>query len=386
VSLYVALLLAQLGVGGAERQFAELAAGLTERGHRVRFLTLFGGGRLVHELEARAGIVAEPLRVDRPRHATLCLPGLRRTLARLLAADPPDVLYAGDYAGNLLAAGAAPRRVPVVWGIRTRGSNLSLALRLLRRAARPLRGRVALAVSNSAAGLAYHRELGCLPRDSVVIPNGVDVQRFRPAESDTERAELRGSLGLDSGRLWAGIIARFDPMKDHATFFAAARHAAARRDELSFVVAAPDLDAVPAPLRSGAGPLGERVRFVAAGDDSAPLHRSLDVLVSSSVAEGFPNVIVEAMASGVPCAVTDAGDSRLAVGDTGRVAPTGDGAALGEAILALVAPGAPERRAQGARARERVLSEFTLERMVERSEDALRAVAAGERSSPGVET
>jgi len=103
--------------------------------------------------------------------------------------------------------------------------------------------------------------------------------------------------------------------------------------------------------------------------DLPRLTAALDISCLSSWSESFPNVVVEAMACGVPCVVTDAGDARFIVGDTGRVVPSCDPLALAEAMGALIAIEAVERAALGQKARERVLAQFTLQKTVSAYED-----------------
>lgn len=90
----------------------------------------------------------------------------------------------------------------------------------------------------------------------------------------------------------------------------------------------------------------------------------MDVLVSASVSEGFPNVVAEAMACQVPCVATDVGDTRLLIGDCGEAIPAGDPEALGAAMGAMLALGSERRRRLGERARRRVEDEYGLERMI----------------------
>ena len=96
---------------------------------------------------------------------------------------------------------------------------------------------------------------------------------------------------------------------------------------------------------------------------------ALDVLASSSsYGEAFPNVLGEAMASGVPCAVTDVGDSAYIVGDTGRVVSSGDMEGLAHAIGSLLEMPAEALRILGARARARVAEHFEIGKIVRRYE------------------
>jgi len=91
-------------------------------------------------------------------------------------------------------------------------------------------------------------------------------------------------------------------------------------------------------------------------DDVADLLRGADLLVLPSRSEGTPNAVIEAMATGVPCVVTDVGDCADLVGPLGRVVPAGSVEDLSAAITALIRVGPEERRRLGTEARGRVLT------------------------------
>ena len=102
----------------------------------------------------------------------------------------------------------------------------------------------------------------------------------------------------------------------------------------------------------------------------------MDVFVLSSVGEGFPNVVAEAMCNEVPCVTTDVGDAAQIVGDTGVVVPPNDPSHLAKGIAQLLDAGEAQRRALGQRARQRIAERFGLDRMVQRFEDLYRETAA----------
>ena len=129
-------------------------------------------------------------------------------------------------------------------------------------------------------------------------------------------------------------------------------------------------------LRTVASRLGLSGKVIWAGDrhDMVNVYSALDVMVSSSSGEGFSNAIAEAMACGVPCVVTDVGDSAWIVGDTGQVVPTRNAWALTQAMAGLAACSAAERAALGMRARARIVSHFSVEILVNRTLMTLDAV------------
>jgi len=119
--------------------------------------------------------------------------------------------------------------------------------------------------------------------------------------------------------------------------------------------------------------LGITERLIWAGtfSDLLTVYNALDLLVSSSTSEGFSNVIGEAMACGVPCVVTDVGDSALIVGDTGNIVPPGDSHALAQALRSWLRLSKRERHAKGLQARVRIEREFNTHAMVMKTEAAL---------------
>jgi len=101
----------------------------------------------------------------------------------------------------------------------------------------------------------------------------------------------------------------------------------------------------------------------------ARLTAALDIASSSSAYdEGFPNVVGEAMSCGVPCVVTDVGDSAWVVGEAGRVVPPRNSEALYAAWRELVDMETAVRRELGMRARQRVKEQFSIERIVQQYE------------------
>src|SRR6185503_9929721 len=128
-----------------------------------------------------------------------------------------------------------------------------------------------------------------------------------------------------------GLVGRFDPQKDHRNFIAAAAILHRSCPDVHFLLCGDNVTWENAKLRGWIEETGLRkqYRLVGRRQDMARLTAALDIgTSSSSYGEGFPNVIGEAMSCGVPCVVTDIGDSALIVGQTGRVVPAQNPEAL----------------------------------------------------------
>ena len=366
-----------LSVGGAELALYRLAAAMDRQQFHSLVVALGTEGR-VGELIRAAGIEVRSLGMSRRPARGLV------ALARLLRDAQPDIVQTWMYHANLIgtlgARLAAVRRL--VWNVRTSdfvGRHPSRAIRFVSAlCALATRTRLApdVVVVNSEAGLTVHSALGYRARRWEVIPNGFDPERFRPDAA--VRAEVRRGLGVRGEVPLVGHVARLDPMKDHDGFLRAMALVRAEWPGVRCVLAGPGVDAGSAlarriaalGLNGCAQLLGERL-------DVSRLLAAVDVFISSSkYGEGFSNAIGEAMACGVPCVVTDVGDSAAIIGGTGFVVPPGDPVALAAAVRRVLAMSADQRQELGRAARERVRERFHLPVIVERYEALYRELAA----------
>ena len=238
-------------------------------------------------------------------------------------------------------------------------------------------------IANSRAGRDWVVSQG-FPADRLnVIPNGIDTLRFRPCAE--ERARVRAEWNIAPEELLIGLAARIDPIKDHVNFLQAASQAAAHNPRLRFVCVGETPNASYAErLRAESRALGLENRLIWSPprNDMPAVYNALDLLTLTSYGEGFPNVIGEAMASEIPCVVTDAGDSAWVVGETGLVVPCRDPAKLALGFETLLARSDAERKAMGQAARQRIASLFSVESLTVETERTLRAELAPSRRLP----
>jgi glycosyltransferase involved in cell wall biosynthesis len=371
----VAFLTRALSGGGAERQFAILAQGLAARGHEVICLVFYD----LAGSDPVAGVRVIWLG-KRGRWDVL---GFSFRLIAALRAERPQLLYAYLPVANSIAI-LLKRLFPrlrVAIGIRSSALDLSRYDYLhgwSHRLERRLASGADLIIVNSAAGLADLKAQGYPAEKLRLIYNGIDAVTFRPdaAARHTERTARQ----LDADDILIGIVARLDPMKDYDTFLDALARLAPKHVALRALIVAEGDFAERRRLERRVGELGlaDRILWSGRRDDMPALYNSLDVLcLSSAFGEGFPNVVGEAMSCAVPCVVTDVGDCAALVGTTGTVVPTSDPVALATALDRLIAAPAAERRALGVAARERVVAMFSVERLTDDTEAALRALQQG---------
>lgn len=364
----VALLIRSLELGGAERQIGLLAAGLQERGHEVSILTFYDGGRMAAELQA-AGVTI----VSLGKSGRWGLAGFTLRLLRWLRAERPTLLYGFMPTANLmtLAAKLALPGLAIVWGIRSSFPDLSQYDRVTRityaieRKLARLANRI---ISNSHAGLAPYVSDGYPEAHAAVIPNGVDTNRFRPLPEARQR--LRASWNVGADAFVIGIVARLDPMKDHATFIAAAARVAAVQPQAIFAVVGGGDDRILAARKQQAEDLGIADRIIWAGpsQDMPAVYNALDLLVlSSAFGEGFPNVLIEALACGTACVSTDTGEAADIIGAPERIVPPLQPTQLAAAILHVMQH--PDAEGQKAERRESIIRRYSVAALASRTEN-----------------
>lgn len=286
----------------------------------------------------------------------------------------PDLIQGWMYHGNLAAQLISvflPPNIPVLWNIRHSIYNLKFEKRLtaliIRMNAliskRPLR-----IIYNSQISASQHEALGFAPNKMMVIPNGFNTKTFAPSEN--ARSVIRKELGLSSSTILIGLIARYHPMKDHGNFIQASAFLSKNFPNVHFLLAGKNVDMKNPYLKKLIYDLklNNNLHLLGERKDINTLTASLDIATSSSYSEAFPNVIGEAMACGVPCAVTDVGDSKLIVGDTGKVIPARDPRALANAWQEFIELGLEGRREIGEKARSRIKKFFTLEKVASQYE------------------
>jgi glycosyltransferase involved in cell wall biosynthesis len=235
-----------------------------------------------------------------------------------------------------------------------------------------------LIIVNSWAGRDCAISRGYTAHNMIVIPNGIDVAEFYPDKAAGD--ELRACWGLAPRDILIGRIGRLEPMKDYPTFFEAAAELKKRFPDVRFLCmgtgppnSEQDLKALAVRLD-----LTRNLIFSGLRREMRGVYNTLSLLTSSSGwGEGFPNVVAEALACGVPSVVTDVGDSRLLVGHPDFVVPPRDPLALANAWEQCLRH-QPQWNAQ--EARQRIVTNYNLQNLTRRTEAALLTTATANQT------
>ncbi len=359
-----------LATGGAEMMLLKLLSRMDRDSFESRVLSLHDIGGVGERIRA-LGIPVHALGM-RPR-----LPDPLKFLRLVgwLRQGAPDIIqtwmYNADLAGGLAARFSG--RAPVVWNIQhsdlvspDKRSTAFWTAKACTRLSRWLPSRI---ICCSVASRNVHAQLGYAADKMVVIPNGSDMEAYRPDAA--ARLSVRYELGLPDDALLIGLVARFHPQKDHHNFVQAAAMLLEHYPDIHFLLCGEGVDWENPQLVGWieAAGIHDHCHLLGRRDDVPRIDAALDIASSSSAfGEGFPNILGEAMACEVPCVVTDVGDSALIVGDTGKVVPPRDLEALAAAWRELIDIGPEGRKRLGVAARNRAERDFGLDGVVARYE------------------
>jgi glycosyltransferase involved in cell wall biosynthesis len=386
--------IARLNVGGVAVHIAQLTAGLDSQRFSQLVVTGAEGKGEASMLPAVRARGVDPLiipelgREIRPRDDLVALAKLVYAFRRWR----PDVVETHTAKAGTLGRVAAlvagvPVRVHVFHGHVFQGffgpRETRVFLEIERRLARVTTAIVALSEDQREELLDYG--VG-RPEQIKVIPLGLDLGPYLevPRLAGGLRAEL-GLAGVPATEApLVGIVSRLVPTKAHEVFLAGAARILAELPGAHFVVAGDGEPERRAMLEAMAArpPLAGRVHFLGwrSREVLRAVYADLDLLTTTSDAEGTPVVIIEGMTAGLPVVATDVGGVRSLVRDgvTGRLVPPRDPEAWARACLELLRD--PERRrAMGAAARAQAFPKYDVSTLLGTMSELYPALVAGTR-------
>ena len=351
-------LITSFEIGGTERQAVELLKRLDPERYDVRLAVIRNEGPFYREIEARFPDVPEfPLTSFYNVNAIKQLVRLRRLMMR----ERIDILHTHDFYSGLIG-GVAARLA----GVRVLAAqrHLKLSGRRVHKVGMRLIHRLAhrILVNSEAIQDRILEHDDALREKIVIVRNGVEPATILRAQA---RAELKRELGTGDAVKLIGIAARLQPVKGHRFFLEAAAAALGNEPDAHFVLVG-DGPLRPV-LEKQAKHLGiaDRVHLLGDRTDVAQLIPAFDLLVLSSLHEGLPNAVMEAMAARVPVVATAVGGTKELISDdeTGYLAAPGDASALADRILFAFRDPNSANVVEAASAR--ITNTFGMDRMVD---------------------
>ena len=353
-----------LAVGGTEMALLRLVGSTSGIEHRMVTLTFHDTLRPEFE---QLGVQVYTLGMSRNPFTWIRVFKLRK-LVREFA---PDILQSWLYAADLaLIFAGVGRRTRRIWNIRQSETGLirgQLHIYLMQRLA-ALLSRVVpdQIVYCGAVAKSMHQGIGYGSTAAAVIPNGVDVARYK---SDVlARKGVREELGLGEDVFVFGMVGRYDPLKNQQLLLEAYALVAPQKEHVSLIMVGANVDGDNPEMTAfiNQNSLGNRVQLLGSRTDIPRVLAALDCHVLTSSSEGWPNVLAEAMASELYCITTPVGDAPNILDRCGKVLGGFESEELGTAMIEALEMTVDARKSFARKARVRIKSEFSIAKFSQR--------------------
>lgn len=351
-----------LNVGGAELMLKRLIESHRERPdieHSIISLTDMG---VLGEQLTKQGVAVYCLGMSSIMKGPVTFFKLRKLLRELR----PDVVHTWMYHADLLGALAA-RSIglrQIVWCIRSTdikkgGSKVTLIIRKLCALLSGWLPRVIVCAAD--ASRKVHEAVGYASNKMQVIPNGFELAKLLPAGSND--THIRDELGISKACTLVVSVGRYNPVKDHKTFIEAAGKVATQRNDVRFMLVGRDLEYSNSQLMALINATGQADTFYLLGErnDVPACLQASDVFCLHSVTEGFPNVLGEAMAVGLPCIATDVGDAAYLLDNPEWIVPAASPSQLADKLDIILSLSTTDREVLGQTSANRIREHFTMD-------------------------
>ncbi len=365
----LALAIRALNIGGAERQFLELAKNIDKSKFDVVIYTMYEGPQdnIARELENVKFIHLK--KKNRYDNVTFF-----RNYIKSLKEENPDVIYSFLSEMNLFSLWTRKflnKKHKVVWGFRASDMDLKKYGKfpqLLFWLQKKFSPNVDKIIANSHASVKFHKNMGFNVSKATVVHNGINVDRFKP--SDEERVTFRKEHGLNDDDIALGIVSRVSYMKGYPILAKSMKKLMSEYPNVRLFAVGGGEEAIKQECIELLGEYNERVTWFGEQKSvESNFFNGLDIYTSSSVfGEGFSNSIAEAMCCELPIVATKVGDSHIVVGDTGNMVKSEDVDSLYQGIKEMIES---DYKSKGKLARERIVENFSTMSMIKNSEREL---------------
>jgi glycosyltransferase involved in cell wall biosynthesis len=317
-------------------------------------------------------------------NSKLMTPFIILKLIKLIKKSSVDLVQTWMYHADLIGGLAAKisGTCPVVWGIRSTKipqgffNSTYWLIRICASFSNWLPNKI---VCCADAARREHESLGYISNKMVVISNGYNFSFFDNQRNS--RSKARSKIGYSDRDVVIGTVGRFDPLKDFNNFILAAEKLSNNFAHAKFLMIGRNVDWSNLQLSDWIKSKGLEDKFTLLGEKlDIPFYLSaMDIFCMSSISEGFPNSVVEAMAIGLPCVVTKAGDVNKIIHDKSFVVPVSDSSALSKALLRMCRMKSKTRQLIGESNKKKVRLEFEINNTSKQYETLYKSIITNEQ-------
>ena len=360
-----------LGVGGAEVMLYNLLAKIDRSKFEPSVVTLMSGGVYREKIESLGiQVLTADMKQAKPT------PGSLYRTFKLLKETQPQLLQGWMYHGNIAAqlfSFLTFKSCPVIWTIHHSLNNIKTEKKTTQALIR-IGARLSIFASRityvSSVSQSQHYKLKYSKKNTEVLSNGFDLNIFN--KNNSAREIFRQNIEVPKDAYLIGSMARYHPMKDHKNLIKAASIFLKNRDNVYFVLLGTNIDTNNKELIEyiESHNIGDNIKLLGERQDVKDIMPALDILTSSSsFGEAFPMVLGEAMACEIPCVATDIGDTKLIIGDFGKVVEPKNPLSLADKWAEIYSLNSVQKNKLGKDARKHIADNFSLEKIVHRYEN-----------------
>ena len=296
-----------------------------------------------------------PLSCLNLKRGQINIKAIKKLRANLIK-NPPDIIQGWIHHGNfaaLIGFFMTNKKSKLSWCIRV-SLEIFSELKFMNRLSIKLRSLFSkipdLILYNSTRSLLQYRDIGFVNENDFYIPNGFDIKKWKPNKN--KRNKIRKLLGISKNTKVIGYVGRGDEQKDFSNLIKAFEKIKKKHSNVVLVCIGRDLKKYIINA--------DRIIFLDQRADVHDLMTSFDLLCLCSKAEGFPNVIGEAMSSGLPCVATDVGDTKEIVDKTGWILSPGNSKLLFRFLDLALKNSQKELHQFGKKARRRIINNYSI--------------------------
>jgi glycosyltransferase involved in cell wall biosynthesis len=361
-----------LNLGGAENSLKNL---LSSGVFNAKIISLTSNGSVGKDIELMGyKVIALNL-------TPFNIPFVLLRLCRIIKDYKPDIvhtwLYHADFLGGLAAKIIGVKSI--VWNIRTtelkKGSYVTSGIRkLLALLSEIIPDKVVVVAEKSKE---KHIDLGYKSSKMVVIPNGFEISKFDVSLNKV--ASFKKEIGLADDELVVGCVGRFSQVKGQDIFVKATKIVLKVFPHVRFLLIGRGLDYSNHEFIDVLKKHSNINNFILLGErsDIPTCLKSMDLFCLPSRSEGFPNSLGEAMLAGIPCVSTDAGDASTLGGKDVPIVKVGNHEDLANKLVKVLKKSQLEREKIGRRLRQRIIDEYSLDKMACQYQDLYSDLESG---------
>ena len=326
-------LITGLTKAGAETMLYQIIKYRTEESPDYYVITL-GLSHYYEDMIRNMGV--EVLELDIRKHPFITLRRIRTFLKK------DDILCCWMYIPNLIGYIVGRKKVSkLIWCIRHSDlsqKNNSRKTLIINRICERVSPKVDVIAYNGERSRKVHSDAGYKPVRDIVLENGLDLSEYR--YDDELRKQVRKELGIEGDKKVILSVARNHPIKDLPTFVKAFASVKSSRDDVTAVMCGPGITGDDDKLCDLCGEygleIGKDIHLIGFREDTNAVLNISDVYVLHSAGEAFPNILIQAMAAGIPVVSTDVGDVIKILGNSNYVVPVGDHKGIADKISEIL--------------------------------------------------